>query len=228
MLPYVEQANVFKTIDFTQTPGNAANNGPKAQTIPVYLCPSDATGVFPAGFGGNSYVYNYGSDIMWNQSQTQGVFFFGGTSTRFADIIDGTSNTAAFCERRMGDFSNAIATDATDLFSPGGSPADANQAITMCQAVNPTNLAMQWRSDYGGYWLQNFHMTLYTHAGLFNTRSCAFPPDKMIMVANSSHPGGVNLCLCDGSVRYLPNSMSLTTWRALGTRDGREVLGSDF
>jgi prepilin-type processing-associated H-X9-DG protein len=48
------------------------------------------------------------------------------------------------------------------------------------------------------------------------------------MPANSGHTGGVNLLLCDGSVHFVSNSISLTTWSALGTRNGGEVLGSDF
>jgi prepilin-type processing-associated H-X9-DG protein len=48
------------------------------------------------------------------------------------------------------------------------------------------------------------------------------------VTARSFHPGGVNLLLMDGSVRFVANSISLVTWRALGTRAGGEVLGSDF
>src|SRR5262249_21866414 len=160
----------------------------------IFLCPSDAVAGLPAGFSGNSYVANYGSDILWAQTTTNGMFYFAGQGATFADITDGTSSTAMFCERRIGDFNNATATDRTDLFSPpGANPANADQAVTMCQALDPNNLSNQWRSDYGGYWIQGWHMTLYTHAGPPNMRSCAFPPTKMLMVANSNHPQGVNL-----------------------------------
>jgi prepilin-type processing-associated H-X9-DG protein len=46
--------------------------------------------------------------------------------------------------------------------------------------------------------------------------------------ANSDHINGVNLVLCDGSVRFVTNSISLPTWRALGTRALGETLGSDW
>ena len=45
--------------------------------------------------------------------------------------------------------------------------------------------------------------------------------------ANSYHPGGVNVTLCDGSVRFVKESISLQTWRALGLRNGGEVISSD-
>ncbi|MDG3006065.1 DUF1559 domain-containing protein [Paludisphaera mucosa] len=45
--------------------------------------------------------------------------------------------------------------------------------------------------------------------------------------ASSAHPGGVNACMADGSVRYVKDSVSRMTWWALGTRDGGEVVSSD-
>jgi prepilin-type N-terminal cleavage/methylation domain-containing protein/prepilin-type processing-associated H-X9-DG protein len=48
------------------------------------------------------------------------------------------------------------------------------------------------------------------------------------VTARSYHTGLVNVLLMDGSVRSVNNGISLTTWRALGTRAGGEVLGSDF
>jgi hypothetical protein len=33
------------------------------------------------------------------------------------------------------------------------------------------------------------------------------------------------MALCDGSVRFVSNGIALPTWRALGSRNGGEVLG---
>jgi prepilin-type processing-associated H-X9-DG protein len=55
-----------------------------------------------------------------------------------------------------------------------------------------------------------------------------FPPQRIATSANSAHTNGVNVTLFDGSVHFVNNGISLTTWRALGTRNGGEVLGSDF
>jgi prepilin-type processing-associated H-X9-DG protein len=46
---------------------------------------------------------------------------------------------------------------------------------------------------------------------------------KAYVGARSRHTGGVNTAMADGSVRFVPDGIDLTTWRALGTRSGGEV-----
>jgi prepilin-type processing-associated H-X9-DG protein len=43
----------------------------------------------------------------------------------------------------------------------------------------------------------------------------------------SWHPGGVNLLLADGSVRFTKDSIALSLWRALATRASGEVISDD-
>src|SRR5262249_33278379 len=45
--------------------------------------------------------------------------------------------------------------------------------------------------------------------------------------ARSRHSGGVNLALCDGSVRFVSDTIALSVWRGLATRAGGEAL-QDF
>ena len=45
--------------------------------------------------------------------------------------------------------------------------------------------------------------------------------------ARSRHPGGVNVAMTDGSVRFIKDSIAITTWYALATREGGEALSSD-
>ena len=44
---------------------------------------------------------------------------------------------------------------------------------------------------------------------------------------SSRHPGGVNTLFGDGSVKFIKDSVSLQTWRTLGTRNGGEVVSAD-
>jgi len=44
---------------------------------------------------------------------------------------------------------------------------------------------------------------------------------------SSLHPGGVNLLMGDGAVRFVKSTVSVSTWRAIGTRAGGEVVSAD-
>ncbi len=46
------------------------------------------------------------------------------------------------------------------------------------------------------------------------------------IAARSYHSGGVNVCFADGSVHFITNTIDFTTWKALGTRNGGEVLNA--
>ena len=51
------------------------------------------------------------------------------------------------------------------------------------------------------------------------------PMRALWKAARSRHPGGVNFLLCDGSVRFVGETIDIDTWHALGSRNGGEVLG---
>ena len=42
--------------------------------------------------------------------------------------------------------------------------------------------------------------------------------------ARGYHTGGINASMCDGSVRFVQNSIDINAWRAAGTARGGEVL----
>jgi prepilin-type processing-associated H-X9-DG protein len=43
----------------------------------------------------------------------------------------------------------------------------------------------------------------------------------------SRHSGGVNTLMADGSARFFKNTVNQTTWWALGTKAGGEIISSD-
>jgi prepilin-type N-terminal cleavage/methylation domain-containing protein/prepilin-type processing-associated H-X9-DG protein len=43
----------------------------------------------------------------------------------------------------------------------------------------------------------------------------------------SGHPGGANFLFADGSVKFVKNSIAMSIWWSLGTRNGGEVISSD-
>jgi prepilin-type processing-associated H-X9-DG protein len=46
--------------------------------------------------------------------------------------------------------------------------------------------------------------------------------------ARSMHPGGVQVLFCDGSVRFVKDTISVQVWRPLGTRAGGEIVSGDL
>ncbi|QJW97800.1 DUF1559 domain-containing protein [Frigoriglobus tundricola] len=229
LLPYIEQNNLYTQINFTVSAGDPSNSGPTATTIKNLLCPSDVIGVPPAGLAGNNYFANYGTAVQFfqNASVANGVFALRDTKgISVLGITDGSSNTAAFAELKKGDFNNAVYSPADWLNASSlGAPTTADQAYSLCQGISTSNLSYQWLSA-GGEWLNDNNTgTAYTHVGLPNSINCGFPANLAFDVnASSYHTGGVNVLLCDGSVKFVTNAIDLPTWRALGTRAGGEVL----
>ena len=238
LLPYIEQTSLFNAINFINLPLDPPNTTVLATNVASYLCPSDPQSLTPAGWGGHNYrpcegsqiAYTYGADDLAGNNTSlpapDGVFF-AISSTRIASIIDGTSNTVAFSEKLKGDYSNTTATPKTDYLFPKTYPASPDQAIAQCLAIDPRNLAYQGDSNSGAPWLKGEIHAGYNHVNVPNSRTCIFPPGRILNVATSAHPGGVNVLLCDGSVKFIKDTVSLATWRALATRAGGEVVSAD-
>lgn len=237
LLPFLEQGNIADRIDFTVAFNHANNQFAMGSQIGMLNCPSDPQTILPVGFAGTSYRANQGSGILWGRATTNpsdpnfgqpdpnGVFFLN-SNLRLAEITDGASNTAAFSEHGKGDFSNAIVSP-TDTFWPQTNPANPDAAVADCRGIDINNLTFQRVSDVGAPWLRGYHSTsIYFHVDVPNSRSCMFPPGRITTVAQSSHPGGVNVGRCDGSVGYVADDISREVWRALGTRNGDEVFNA--
>ena len=45
--------------------------------------------------------------------------------------------------------------------------------------------------------------------------------------ARSRHPGGINVLLGDGSVRFVKNSINMPVWLGLNTINGGEIISAD-
>jgi prepilin-type N-terminal cleavage/methylation domain-containing protein/prepilin-type processing-associated H-X9-DG protein len=123
--------------------------------------------------------------------------------------------------------------------------AQAQAFLTACKSL-PGGTLPSSDDAFGSQWLLNQEYTTanvsYSHVMTPNTLSCAGPETALFggflsdsqwggiaaaITATSNHPGGVNVCLSDGSVRFVKDSISNVTWWALGTRNLGEILSSD-
>lgn len=224
LLPYFEQSNLYSDIDFSSQTTAAVNDSARLAEIPLFRCPSDFANPQPSAGGAINYVPNKGTTLNWRDANANGVIYFM-SATRFRDITDGTSNTAAFSERKVTDASNGIVSPDSDVFLSTGNPTTPDEAVQMCDAVDITDLANQFPNFMGAPWIDG--KNAYQHINVPNARSCGFQPArKASMGATSRHIGGVYVLLCDGATRFVSENIDRGVWRAVGTRAGNEVLGS--
>jgi prepilin-type processing-associated H-X9-DG protein len=234
LLPYLEQDHVSKLINFNLSCEDPANDPPRLTKVKMFRCPSDVQeSPIPARGGATNYMANKGSGVVWTGTTgpnagmppANGVFFFE-SRLKVADVIDGTSNTAFFSERVLADGSNGIVSPLEDVFFGRTAPNTPDQALQDCRALDITNLANQFPLFMGAPWIHGQHT--YQHISPPNDRSCGFfLVLRATMPPSSRHPSGVNVLMGDGAMRYVTNSIDLNIWRALGTRNGNEVV-TDF
>jgi prepilin-type N-terminal cleavage/methylation domain-containing protein/prepilin-type processing-associated H-X9-DG protein len=235
ILPFIEQNNLCMMMDMAQPISTPANMMTQQTAVRLFLCPSDRQNPSPSLGQATNYYGNAGSSPIFviarglnanDPNPPNGIFFSGSTGITFASITDGTSSTALFSERKLGDGNMGLVSPNEDVFNgpnaAPGYPATADDAYNACQSVDVSNPANQFPIFMGAPWGHGQHH--YQHVSPPNARSCGWLPSlRSTMAATSRHAGGVNVAFADGGVRFVPNSIDLTVWRGLGSRDRGEV-----
>src|SRR5262249_13192647 len=145
---------------------------------------------------------------------------------KIKQITDGTSHTAIYAERCLGDADNNSIETPSDWFRIAGTGQTAAQVYTACTGVTPAAGANQW-SCSGRNWVHGDYATSrYNHVMPPNTYSCsqvsggtlnAIPvnEDGGAHTASSRHSGGVNMATVDGSTHFVANGIDPVIWSAL-------------
>jgi prepilin-type N-terminal cleavage/methylation domain-containing protein len=223
ILPYIEQGNLYNTIRAQGgiNPGTAGAidyNGNSPIVPKAYLCPSDATlsqasaisgGDTVQSFGeyaANGHVFGTVTTTVNGGTPVSTNFSWVGYKTFASGFPDGLSNTILWIEKV------AVCT--------GGPPsAPANGGTRWAARGKETWMPTVGVVEGSGLYLAP---TLQPQAGISSPASCFW------YNPSSSHTGGVQAALADGSVRFISSSVSQLTFNiALVPNDGL-VLGSDW
>jgi prepilin-type N-terminal cleavage/methylation domain-containing protein/prepilin-type processing-associated H-X9-DG protein len=237
LLPYLEQEAMFR---LWQNHGGSDNSGraltgtsnrlrygdsPNVENVTskrlsVLTCPSDTVnpGAITTTINGiryaitsHNYVANYGNTNNYQVDITTPVVLkFGGAPfgwapvvARLSDISDGTSTTLLASETVQGSGSDLRG---FTWWAPGAQFTTVNGPNSSSPDIVTQNCVNQPARnlpcvDNGGSW--------------------------NILTARSRHAGGVNVAMCDGSVRFVNQTININVWRGLSTTRGGEVIG-DF
>ena len=158
---------------------------------------------------------------------------------KILDMTDGTSNTAMFSEvLKASQYPSpaGVVLNTTCVSSGAISAAPGvydGRAVTGCAGGSVSNLITYVGLQYyrGGINQNSF----YTHTLPINWNRKTNDPAtqkyncgdtsfrRAHIAAASYHTGGVNVCLGDGSVRYVRDAIDFTLWQAAGSKSGGET-----
>jgi prepilin-type N-terminal cleavage/methylation domain-containing protein len=211
LLPYIEQDNLYKgglaTTDqsFWDGPAPSTPTGTvRSATIKTYVCPSDPT---------TSSYYSAAQVNQWGASSYAGNFLLFGISQSSAisgnnwiamynigNIPDGTSNTVGFTERW------ATCGSTGNLWAwPGGDWGPNNWGVTFAN------------QPWGGNWAQVPLIKPLPY-------QTACDPSR----PSTGHTGGTQTLLMDGSVKFVNQSISQSTWQLAITPDDGNPMPSNW
>lgn len=220
ILPYLEQEKPIIT-------NGLVTGGP--ESIAVYRCPSDS---WSFGTVASAYGQSYFPCDGHGMSVRDGFYRQkSGGMIQPRDITDGLSNTAAISERRAmldtfiagSDFTNDAVWHHRIIRKTSTFIADRDQFAQECEINSVPPLVAQY---YEGSF--NTIQTPNRHSCRNGDTSDSRSGEYAAITASSCHSGGVNLALADGSVRFISDSIDRNIWRALGTRNGNEAIGTEF
>jgi len=234
MSPYLEQTSVYNAVNFDWPfamgpPDFAiypANLTIMRTRIAVFLCPSDAAPAPDPAYGPTNYVFSTGDGLPGGDPTDANGAFIKGPPQSLATITDGSSQTAAGSEQLLGTGPGF-----------GGPPSPTSRGIAFSGGsaqLTPASCASPdaWLLMKGSQWffgdcrnlLYNHYLTPNSKLNDCEGQSYHFPGWK---AARSLHPGGANLLYSDGHVAFVKDSVSPAAHRAIGTRNGGEVVSAD-
>ena len=217
ILPFLEQQPLANSFNLAKNFYDRENSTVSDAGLATFACPSAPLGLHDVAvalgttsYGTRAYVGDYKANHLLNaQYQVNGaagnpVLLRAGAFQPIAAILDGTSQT-------------------TLLHEQAGRPDYyVRHKKQPASTTNPINL--YWWDPWASY--AHFTYQGYAADGLSVGWACAVNCNNGQGIYGF-HPGGANVGFCDGSVRFLKETVQVTVVFALATRDGGEVLSAD-
>ncbi|MCA8982595.1 MAG: DUF1559 domain-containing protein, partial [Planctomycetaceae bacterium] len=205
ILSFMEQAALYDLIEWGRTPGanGTPNTTVRGTEVAGYRCPSDPGTRATTGqttYAPTNYVvctadsgsYTAGGSLFQNNGRS---VMFQNSAVNMRDILDGTSNTMAVSECRVGSQMRGENATGTPPVCPGAAGfsndrgyswfyANVMHNWTYSTIVGPNTTITECRSSTGGV---------------------------AVLGARSLHKGGVQVLLSDGAIRFVSDNINLTT-----------------
>ena len=217
--------------------GFAINSTVYGTKLAAFQCPSDndrslnliwpSNGYVIVGTRGN-YVTSWGNTQWGKQNSAVGtatlnlpvVYMtsaFGHFPVRLAAVTEGTSNTVFTAETLQGQLN------------------DVRGAVWTLGALFMSRFTPNGTRDFygvadppgGGGDRLGDGFCVNDPGGMMPCVGVPYPFYGIYEVTRSRHPGGENAGFCDGSVRFIKNTIAPVTWIGLNTISGGEVHSSD-
>ena len=209
LLPFLDEAALGNALNFGREWWGGVNRTVRRSKIAQFLCPSDTdwcttdSGAYSDG-AASSYQFSVGTSTYASSAGAPGMFVRNEV-IRIRDVRDGTSNTVAMAEQRIGQPTN------------GGAYGSVQPYYSMC----------------GSNWV-SCRVTLFSAAfpinsGLGIMGGCALASNAYgcSLASGSLHEGGCFVLFTDGQVRFVSENIDLTTWRGLVTRATNEIIDDE-
>lgn len=214
ILPFLEQQNVFRHIDFTESVYSPANMPARARTMSNLRCPSDpGMALGSTGAANNNYsgVHNdFETPIDVNQN---GVLFLN-SSIRYDKITDGCSSTMFVAE--------VVSQQGTQLGWMSGTRSSLRNMVIRT-TVPETGEVVGYKTHTNP--LSEAGRGRFSGSGTWEDPNAPTDGSEFVGGFSSMHANGFQTVFGDGSVRFIPSNIDSRILRNLAHRADGEMLG---